>query len=68
MTSIKQPKPKKGDVFYSWAVYNWGICIGNSFRTRREAQQNCVSSIMGDKCWNDVKDHYHIAKVKCIVE
>lgn len=71
----KQPLPKKGSSFTSWAVYNWGICYQRSFRTRKEAHEYCWKGShyfrkgkrYDAKCWNDVKDHMHVAKVKSTV-
>lgn len=74
----KQPMPKKGDSFNGWAVYNWGISHDKVFRTRKQGQEYCFK--LGGKsikqndgtyreptCWNEVKDHMAVVKVKCIV-
>lgn len=74
----KQPIPKKGFEFNGWAVFNWGISYDKVFRTRKQAQEYCWQ--LGGKsvkqsdgtyreptCWDDVKDHFHVAKVKCKV-
>lgn len=71
----KQPKPKKGEVFTSWAVYNWGICYAKTFRTRKEAKDYCWKTgrkfqdnkLLSASNWDDVKDHMAVVKVKCIV-
>lgn len=65
----KQPTPKKGYQFTGWATFNWGICHGQVFRTRKEAQDWCTS-ISRQKYaeWKGVKDHFKVVKVKCVVE
>lgn len=73
--SKKQPKPKKGDTFISWAVYNWGFCYQKTFRTRKQAHEYCWKNgrkrskgkLIESTCWNDVKDHMAVVKVKCKV-
>lgn len=62
----KQPIPKQGSDFKGWAVYNWGYCLNKVFRTRKEAKEWCVNRRKGET-WEDIKGHYHIAKVVCIV-
>lgn len=71
----KQPKPKKGYKFTGWAVFNWGISHDRVFRTRKEAHEYCWKNERGKKngrlaiatCWNDVKDHMAVVKVKVSV-
>lgn len=58
----KQPKAKTGTTFTAWAPANWGILLGRTFRTRKEAVE-WVENREGAK-WDEVKDHYTIAKVK----
>ena len=74
-SSKKQPIPKKGDTFTSWAIYNWGICHQRTFRTRKEAKEYCWKNgrkhidgkLLPAIDWHDVKDHMAVVKVKCIV-
>lgn len=69
MPKPKQPKIKKGTTFTGWATFNWGMCHQRVYRTRREAQANCIDiGRAGSSTWNDVKDHYQVVKVKCIVQ
>ncbi len=60
----EQPTPIAGTHFIGWAVFNWGISLNVVFRTRTEAQRSCCNK---DQSWADVKDHFKVVKVKCIV-
>lgn len=65
---MKQPKIKKGTTFTGWATFNWGICHQRVYRTRKEAMANCINSSTKEHCtWDDVKDHFRVVKVKCVV-
>lgn len=74
----KQPLPEKGYEFTGWAVFNWGISHDRVFRTRKEAQEYCYKlggkcvknrdgSLREPSCWNEVKNHMAVVKVKCKV-
>jgi len=73
--SKKQPMPKKGYTFTGWAIFNWGMSRDEVYRTRKEAMKVCYEGNITfksgkreeAKCWNDVKDHMAVVKVKCIV-
>lgn len=63
-----QPKIKKGTTFTGWATFNWGMCHKKVYRTSRQAKESCIDiGMAGSSTWNDVKDHFRVVKVKCIV-
>lgn len=68
MEEQKQPKIKKGTTFTGWATFNWGICHQTVYRTRKEAMANCINSSREASKWDDVKDHFRVVKVKCVVQ
>ena len=67
MKTIQQPKIEKGTTFTGWATFNWGICHQQVFRTRKEAMAHCIGTGKDGSTWDDVKDHFRVKKVKCIV-
>lgn len=65
----KQPEIKKGTEFTGWAVFNWGICLNRAFRTRKDAKEWIIRDRLKTELkWDDVKDHFKVVRVKCIVE
>lgn len=68
MKIAKQPIPRIGTTFTGWAAFNWGVCHQQVFRTRQEAKNWCIrTSTKKDATWNDVKDHFRVVKVECVV-
>lgn len=67
--SIKQPTPKKGFEFTGWATFNWGICHGRVYRTRREAIYALTHGKSGEQLytWQEMKKYMKVVKVKCTV-
>lgn len=62
--------PKKGHTFISWAIYNCGICIQKSFRTRKEAIGYCLKTRQTrdrDIGWKEMFKYMRVVKVKCTV-
>ena len=74
-SSKTQPIPKKGVSFTGWAIFNWGVSHDIVFRTRKQAKEHCWKGNVTMKnnkheaatCWNDVKDHMAVVKVKCTI-
>lgn len=74
-SSKVQPIPRSGKVFMGWAVFNWGNSYDIVFRTRKEAQEYAWEGNIFIKdgvrqeatCWNDVKDHMSVVRVRCVV-
>jgi hypothetical protein len=64
---VKQPIIPKGFEFTGWATFNWGICHQKVFRTRKEAMANCIGMRKEGSTWDDVKDHFRVVKVNCVV-
>lgn len=65
----KQPTPKKGYEFTGWATFNWGVCHGRVYRTRREAILELTHGNTGELLytWQEKKNYMKVVKVKCIV-
>ncbi len=64
---IEQPKIPEGFIFTGYATFNWGLCLQKVYRTKKEAKAACIGSGKEGSTWEDIKDHYRIEKVKCIV-
>ena len=62
-----QPAIPKGYEFTGYATFNWGKCHNRVFRTRKEAMASCISTGNDGSTWDEVKDHFRVEKVKCVV-
>lgn len=64
----KQPQIKKGTESTGWATFNWGMCHQRVYRTRKQAMAACIGTGKEGAKWDDVKDHFRVVKVKCVVQ